>query len=113
MTMELIIIVLSMLGLFVLYWARWKRTDHSSLLFPHKFLHRVDEVLFDFIKFSFKLYALVVANIKSFFKKVPHKVVHTFHKATHTAAAKSKTWVDQSTGADLDEGSDKGRASQI
>lgn len=95
MTMELIIIVVSIVGLIVLYWARWKRTDHSSMLFPHKFLHKMDEVLFDFIKFSFKLYALVVSNIQSFFKAVPNKVAHTFHKATHTAATKSKVWVDQ------------------
>ncbi len=94
MTMELIIIVASVAGLILLYWARWNRTDHSSLLFPHRFLHKMDEVLFDFIKFVFKLYALVVSNLKSFFKAMPHKVAHGIHRATHSAATKSKTWVD-------------------
>lgn len=105
MTMELIIIAVSMLGLFVLYWARWKSADHSSMLFPYKFLHRVDDVLFDFIKFSFKLYALVMSNLRSFFRAVPHKVAHTFHRATHTAAAKSKAWVDGANGIRRDDAS--------
>lgn len=94
MTTELIIIIVALASLVALYWARWNRTDHSSLLFPHKFLHRMDEFIFDFVKFAFKLYALLVGNVKSFFKAMPHKVAHGIHKATHTAATKSKTWVD-------------------
>jgi hypothetical protein len=73
----------------------------------------MDEVLFDFIKFAFKLYALVISNLKSFFKAVPHKVVHTFHKATHTAATKSKAWVDESKTKDSQGENDHSDASQI
>lgn len=94
MTTELIIISASLIGLIVLYWARWNRTDHESTLFPHVFLHKMDDLLFDFIKFAFKLYALVISNIRAFFKSMPHKVAHGIHRATHSAATKSKTWVD-------------------
>jgi hypothetical protein len=63
-------------------------------------------VLFDFIKFSFKLYALVVSNLRLFFRAVPHKVARTFHKVSHTAATKSRAWVDESHNKKQDECAD-------
>lgn len=94
MMVELIVLSVSAIGLILLYVGRMRSPEGETFLFSSRFLMRADDVIFDFFKFVFKLYALVTSNIASFFKAMPHKVVDNIHKTSHNVAVKSKTWVE-------------------
>ena len=98
MMIELIIIGVSVLALLTIYIARAKTTNGNTRLFPNSFLMKTDEIIFDFIKFVFKLYALMASNLGSFFKEVPHKFLESIHKGSHALATQSSRWVDRIKG---------------
>ncbi len=95
MMIELIIICVSVLAVATIYIGRVKTVGGNTKLFPTSFLMRTDEVIFDFIKFVFKLYALLVSNLNSFFGEVPHKFLQSIHKGSHSLATHSSQWVEK------------------
>lgn len=97
MILEIITILFSATILFLVYFARIKSSHSKTFLFSETFLNRADEKIFDFIKFVFKLYSLLFSNISTFVSRIPHKIVHSIHKVSHTAALKSSQWVDKIT----------------
>ncbi len=98
MMIELIIICVSVLALAVIYLARVRTPDGNTRLFPSTFLIKTDEIIFDFIKFVFKLHSLMVSNISSFFKEVPHKILQNIHKGSNLLAMHSNRWVEKIKG---------------
>jgi hypothetical protein len=97
MMIELIIIGVSILTLIVIYTGRVTSPTGDTRLFSNPFLTKMDEGIFEFIKFFFKLYSLVMSNFTSFLKKIPHRAIHTIHAVSHSLAAKSSKWVDKIT----------------
>ncbi len=97
MTIELIIILVSLLLLVTVYFSRIKSKEEGTLLFSENFLQKADEKIFDFIKFVFKMYSLLAQNLFSFVTKIPYKIVHLVHKFAHSIAAKSTVWVEKIT----------------
>lgn len=97
MILEITSIILSLLILFLIYFARIKSPEGKTFLFSNSFLNKADEMVFDFIKFVFKLYSLLFMNISIFISKIPHKVAHNIHKVSHLVAQKSSNWIDKIT----------------
>jgi len=97
MLFETIAISISALVLFLVYFARLKSKTGRTFLFPESFLNKADEILFDVIKFVYKLHSLLLHNISTFFARIPHKVVHGIHHTSHIVAHKSTVWVEKIT----------------
>jgi hypothetical protein len=95
MTLEIITIIVSSLIVGSIYIARIKSKNGKTFLFSENFLQTTDEKIFEFVKFVFKLYALLFANISVFISKIPHQVVNYVHKTSHYVAQKSKLWIDK------------------
>jgi hypothetical protein len=92
--LEIITIIVSSLIVGIVYIARIKPANGKTILFSEHFLHKADEHIFEFVKFVFKLYALLVANISAFISKIPHQIANHVHNTSHYIAQKSKTWID-------------------
>ena len=97
MLLEIITIIFSLTVLILVYFARVKSTSGGTFLFSNSFLNKADEIIFDFIKFIFKLYSLLFHNISTFIAHIPHKVIHSIHKVAHMIAQKTNLWVDKIT----------------
>lgn len=97
MKVELIIIFVSIVVIFGLYAGRMRASGHGGV-FSNSFLSKTDEVIFEFIKFVFKLHALVVSNLGSFFREVPHRFVHGIHSILDALSAKTKQLLDRLKG---------------
>lgn len=97
MSLEILIITISFLVLFSVYFARLKSPTGRTFLFSESFLNKADEALFNFVKFVFKLYSLLFQNISTFIGRIPHKIVHSIYKTSHTITNKSSQWVDKIT----------------
>lgn len=95
MTLEIITIILSSLVIGSIYIARIKSKNGKTFLFSENFLQKKDESIFEFVKFVFKLYALLFANISVFLSKIPHQVANHVHKVSDYVAQKSKLWIDK------------------
>lgn len=97
MILEITTIIISLTILFLVYFARIKSINGGTFLFSKSFLNRADEILFDFVKFIFKLYSLLFNNISVFISKIPHKVVHNVNQVSHIIHKKSSVWIDTLT----------------
>jgi predicted RND superfamily exporter protein len=93
--LEIIIILISALVLFLLYFARYISKDNNTFLFSETFLVKADDVIFDTIKFLFKIYTLLINNISAFFKTIPHTIVHFAHKISNALAGYTHTLVEK------------------
>lgn len=97
MIVEITLIIVSSSILFLVYFSRVKNNGLKTFLFSENFLNSADEKIFDFVKFVFKMYSLLEQNVTTFVSKIPHKVAHTIHEASHSLAVKSSKWVDKIT----------------
>jgi hypothetical protein len=94
MILEIITIIVASLIVGTIYIARIKSSGQKTALFSENFLQKADEKIFEFVKFVFKLYALLFANISAFISKIPHQAVNYLHKISDYIAQKSKSWID-------------------
>ncbi len=97
MQLELPVIIISFLVLFLIHFARIKSVEGKTFLFSTNFLNKADEIIFDLVKFVFKLYELLFHNISVFIEKIPHKVIKMIHKVSHFIAGKSSVWIEKIT----------------
>jgi hypothetical protein len=97
MIIELSILIFSIVALFFIYFARLKSTTGKTFLFSENFLNRADEVIFSFIKFIYKLCALLYSNISGFLLHVPHKIIHSIHVTSDAITKQSSKWVERIT----------------
>ena len=95
MILEIITITVASLIVASVYMARIKSTTGKTILFSESFLQTMDEKIFEFIKFVFKLHELLFSNISVFISKIPHQVVNYVHDVSHFIAQKSKIWIDK------------------
>ncbi len=97
MILEIITITITSLLILVIYTARIKTDTGKTFLFSESFLQKADERIFDFVKFIFKLYSLLIHNVSTFISHIPHKIVNIIHKIAHNIAVKSSEWIDKVT----------------
>jgi hypothetical protein len=97
MLSEIIAIGVSILVLFLVYFARVKSPAGKTFLFSERFLNKADEIIFDLIKFVYKMHELLFHNISVFLGHIPHKIMNIIHKISHAIAKYSSDWIEKIT----------------
>lgn len=97
MIIELITISVSSIILFLIYFARLKSTNGDTFLFSERFLNRADEAIFGFIKFIYKMNALLFHNISGFVAHIPHRTIHVIHGISHSITEYTSNLVEKIT----------------
>lgn len=98
MTIELIIICVSIFFLSVIYVGRLKSSTGGTLIFSNTFLSKTDDIIFRCITSIFKMYTSVCKIITSFVKEIPHKTMNVVHDISNIIASKSSEWKDRLKG---------------
>jgi len=94
MVMEFIILVLSLCALVLIYVGRMKTVDGGSFLFKVTFLIKMDEYIFECIKFVFKKYKKVYQAVVHTISEIPHAFLNLIHKISHKTTVKSSHWAN-------------------